>query len=110
MDRRSGLLGVGGVTAGGLAVLASSCCAIPLALTMLGVSSGALGLLDILQPLRWLFLAASVALVAAGGFYAYRKRSRLGLVVVGFAVLLLSVAASAPLWEAPLTRTLLALH
>jgi mercuric ion transport protein len=106
MDKRSGLIGAGGVAAAGLAVLASSCCGIPLALAALGVGGGAIGLLGPLLPLRPLFLALAAVLIGAGWFFAYKRRSRRAYVILAVATLLLLIAVLSPIWEPALTHCL----
>ncbi|MCT9000148.1 mercuric transporter MerT family protein [Chelativorans intermedius] len=53
---------------GGLlgAVLASSCCILPLALVMLGVSGAWIGSLTALEPLKPAFAVISIAFIALG--------------------------------------------
>ena len=64
------LLAVGGVLA---AVGASSCCVLPLALFMLGVSGAWIGNLTALAPYQPLFVAAAVVLIGIGFRQVYRK-------------------------------------
>lgn len=104
MDRRIGVVGGGGLAAAGLAVLASSCCGIPLALAALGIGSGAIGLLAPLQPLRLAFLTLAAALIAVGWFFAIRRRSRRAYSLLTLATALLVIAALSPLWEPSLAR------
>jgi mercuric ion transport protein len=68
-DGRIGVVGGGGLAAAGLAVLASSCCGIPLAWAALGMGSGAIALLGRLQPLRLGFLSLGAALIAGGAVF-----------------------------------------
>ena len=113
------LTSAGGLVAAGAAVLASSCCGIPLALTLIGVSSGAVGLIAHLAPLRGVLLAAAVLLIAAGWIFTLRARSRAlrggacrrgrfraNFVVLGLSTILLAAALAEPLWEPLLTHSL----
>ncbi|MDA3934281.1 MAG: mercuric ion transporter MerT [Gammaproteobacteria bacterium] len=62
--------GRGALLAGGLAaILASTCCLVPLILVMLGFSGAWIGNLTVLEPYRPLFIVA--ALVAM--FFAWRR-------------------------------------
>ncbi len=55
------------------AILASSCCVLPLVLFLLGVSGAWIGHLTALAPWKPWFLAASVVLLAIGFTQAYRR-------------------------------------
>lgn len=61
--------------AGGIfgALLASSCCVVPVVFVVLGVSGAWIGNLTALEPYKPYFLAATAALLAAGFRYAYFK-------------------------------------
>lgn len=63
------------IAAGGLlgAVLASSCCIAPLVLLTLGVSGAWMSNLTALAPYQGYFIAATLALLAAGYWYVYFK-------------------------------------
>ena len=63
-------LAVGGVLA---AIGASSCCILPLALFMLGVSGAWIGNLTALAPYQPLFVAAAVILIGLGFRQVYRR-------------------------------------
>ncbi|MGH6926601.1 MAG: mercuric transporter MerT family protein [Propylenella sp.] len=65
-----GLLAAGGLIG---AVLASSCCILPLAFVMLGVSGVWIGGLTALAPYQPLFLAVAFAAIARGFWLAYRR-------------------------------------
>ncbi|HVI97512.1 MAG TPA: mercuric transporter MerT family protein [Sphingomonas sp.] len=62
--------------AGGLvgAVLASSCCVVPLALVTLGVSGAWIGSLTALEPYKPYFVAMTLAFLAAGFWHLYVRR------------------------------------
>lgn len=62
-----------GLAALAAAILASSCCVLPLVLFLLGVSGAWIGELTALAPLKPWFLAASVVLLAIGFRLAYRR-------------------------------------
>jgi mercuric ion transport protein len=64
------LVAVGSVLA---AVAAFSCCLLPFALAVLGVSGAWLGALTRLAPYQPIFLAATLGLLAAGFVLAYRR-------------------------------------
>ena len=55
------------------AVLASSCCILPLALVLLGVSGAWIGNLTALAPYQPIFLLATFALLGAGFWQVYRR-------------------------------------
>ncbi|GIK49917.1 MAG: mercuric transporter [Alphaproteobacteria bacterium] len=65
--------------AGGVAgaVLASSCCILPLALVTLGVSGAWIGNLRVLEPYKPLFIAGAAIFIALGFWQAYfRPRAK----------------------------------
>lgn len=65
-------------TAGGLigAVLASTCCIVPLALVVLGVSGLWIGSLTALTPYKPVFAAVSLAFLAGGFWQVYIRAPR----------------------------------
>jgi mercuric ion transport protein len=67
---RKGLIATGGVIA---AILASSCCIVPLLLLTLGVSGAWMGNLTALAPYQYYFIAATLVFLAAGFWYVYWK-------------------------------------
>jgi len=69
-DSRKGLLAAGGVIG---AVLASSCCVVPLLLLTLGVSGAWMGNLTALAPYQNYFITITLAFLAAGFWYVYWK-------------------------------------
>jgi mercuric ion transport protein len=69
-DCRNGWLAAGGVLG---AILASSCCIVPLALVTLGVSGAWIGDLTALEPYKPYFAAATVVLIFAGFWHVYFK-------------------------------------
>jgi mercuric ion transport protein len=69
-SRKRGLLATGGLVG---AVLASSCCIGPLLLLSVGVSGAWIGNLTALAPYQPLFIAITVAFLAAGFWRVYRK-------------------------------------
>lgn len=73
-DRRAGWLAAGGIAG---ALLASSCCVLPLALVLLGVSGAWIGNLTALEPYTPLFAVVTLGLIAAGLWHAYRRQPAL---------------------------------
>jgi len=63
------------LTAGGIcgAVLASSCCVVPLVLVTLGVSGAWIGNLTALEPYKPYFLTVTACLLAGGFWHVYFK-------------------------------------
>jgi len=74
LDKRRGLLATGSVTG---ALLASSCCIVPLVLISLGVSGAWIGQLSALEPFKPYFLGITIILLGAGFWNAYFKKSEL---------------------------------
>lgn len=68
--RAPGLLAAGGLLG---AALAASCCIVPLALVLLGVSGAWIGNLTALAPHQPAFIIASVGFLAAGFWRVYRR-------------------------------------
>jgi mercuric ion transport protein len=64
------LLAAGGILA---ALGAASCCVIPFALFVLGVSGAWIGNLTALEPYQPIFVALAVAFIGCGTHLAYRK-------------------------------------
>jgi len=62
-------------TAGGLlgAILASSCCIVPLVLFFMGISGAWIGNLTVLEPYQPLFIAMSIGFIGAGFWLVYFK-------------------------------------
>ncbi len=69
-DGRKSLIATGGVIA---AILASSCCVVPLVLLTLGVSGAWMGNLTALAPYQGYFIVATLLFVGAGFWYVYWK-------------------------------------
>ncbi|WP_200911492.1 mercuric transporter MerT family protein [Sphingomonas sp. Leaf33] len=69
-DRRAGWLAAGGIAG---ALLASSCCVLPLALVLLGVSGAWIGQLTALEPYTPVFAVLTLGLIAGGLWHAYRQ-------------------------------------
>jgi len=67
---RKGLIAAGGVIG---AILASSCCIVPLLLVTLGVSGAWMGNLTALAPYQGYFIAATLVFLGAGYWYVYWK-------------------------------------
>jgi len=109
---QSRFVSLSGLAASGGALLASSCCAIPLALSLAGGGAGAVSLLGPLQPWRGALLALSAVSIGIGLTLTLRERARArragacprgrfrpDFVVLGLSVLLLAAAATGPLWD-----------
>jgi len=56
------------------ALLASSCCVLPLAFVLIGVSGAWIGHLTVLEPYKWWFIAFSTAMLVVGFYQAYLSR------------------------------------
>jgi len=69
-DRGAGLLSVGGIIAG---LAAASCCVVPFALFLAGISGAWIGNLTALEPYRLYFAGFAVACVGIGFYRVYRK-------------------------------------
>lgn len=65
-----GLLALGGLLG---ALAASSCCVLPLVLFSLGISGAWLGNLASLAPYQWIFVTFTLACLAAGFYFVYRR-------------------------------------
>jgi mercuric ion transport protein len=63
------------LTAGGFigAILASSCCILPLVLFFMGVSGAWIGNLTVLEPYQPLFITISIVFIGAGFWLVYFK-------------------------------------
>lgn len=55
------------------ALIASSCCIVPLILVSLGISGTWIGSLTALEPYKWIFLSVTGAVLAAGYWHVYFK-------------------------------------
>ena len=69
-DRGAGLLSVGGILAG---LAAASCCVIPFALFLAGISGAWIGNLTALEPYTLYFAGFAVACIGLGFYRVYRK-------------------------------------
>lgn len=67
-ERRKGWLAAGGMLA---AVLASTCCIVPLVLVTLGISGAWIGTLTAMAPYKPYFAAISLLFIAAGFWQVY---------------------------------------
>lgn len=65
----------GWLAAGGIigAILASSCCVVPFALFMLGISGAWISNLTALEPYQPIFAAVTIGFLGRGFFLVYRK-------------------------------------
>lgn len=68
---RSGWLAAGGIIG---AVLASSCCVVPLVLVTLGVSGAWIGSLTALEPYKPYFVIVTLAFLAGGFWHVYFRQ------------------------------------
>src|SRR5258708_39945763 len=68
VDRRKNWFAAGGIAG---AVLASSCCIVPLVLVMLGVSGAWIGNLTALEPFKPYFAAVTFVSIALGFWHIY---------------------------------------
>lgn len=105
------------VATGGIlgAIVASSCCVVPLLLVTIGVSGAWIGNLTALEPYRFYFIAVAAAFIGVGfwrvyfrpaaacaeGSYCSPKSSRITRIVLWTAALLLAVDLTMT-WWAPL--------
>lgn len=69
-DRGAGLLSVGGAVAG---LAAASCCVVPFALFLAGISGAWIGNLTALEPYRLYFAGFAVACIGVGFSRLYRR-------------------------------------
>ncbi|MBA3069848.1 MAG: mercury transporter MerT [Hyphomonas sp.] len=72
-DRRSSWLTAGGILG---AVLASSCCILPLMLISAGVSGAWIGQLTVLEPYKPAFMLIAAGFLAAGFWEVYFRKGR----------------------------------
>lgn len=70
-ERTEGLLATGGVIG---ALLAASCCVVPLVLVTLGISGAWIGNLTALEPFRPVFAAIAIALIGGGFWHVYFRK------------------------------------
>lgn len=114
------LTNAGGLAAAAVAVVASSCCAIPMALAFAGVSTSVVGGLGPLHQARPIILAVAVLLLGAGWIYTFRSRAaalrsgdcprgrfRLNFIVLTAASALIVVALTWQFWDPALERLVL---
>ena len=71
----SGLLALGSLAG---AILASSCCLVPLALFGVGVGGAWIGTLTALAPYQPIFIVATLGCLGAGYWMAYRRSKPVG--------------------------------
>ena len=67
---KAGLAAAGGILG---ALAASSCCIVPLALFMLGISGAWIGNLTALAPYQPIFFAATAGFLGVGYYFVYRQ-------------------------------------
>ena len=71
-SRGVGLLSVGGIVAG---FAAASCCVVPFALFLAGISGAWIGNLTALEPYRLYFAGFGIACIGFGFYRVYRKQA-----------------------------------
>ena len=98
-------IGAMGIVSALLAMLGASCCAIPLALSIAGVGTGAPGLLDPIHTAQPIFLVLAALSLGWGWFMMYRRGSGSALVVTLLAIgtLVLIATTTANLWDPTVT-------
>ena len=69
-DSRGRLMAAGGIIG---AILASSCCIVPLVLISLGVSGAWIGSLTALEPYKPIFVTITLIILGFGYWHVYRK-------------------------------------
>ena len=69
---KAGLAAAGGILG---ALAASSCCMLPLALSMLGISGAWIGNLTALAPYQPIFFAATAGFLGVGYYFVYRPKA-----------------------------------
>ena len=70
-DRQQGWLAAGGIIG---AILASTCCVVPLLLALLGVSGAWIGNLTAIEPYKPYIAAITVIFIALGFWHVYFRR------------------------------------
>lgn len=70
-DKRGGWFATGGVAG---ALLASTCCIVPLVLISLGVSGAWIGSLTALEPYKPIFIGVAATFLAAGFWHVYFRK------------------------------------
>lgn len=71
-DGKDGFLAAGAALA---AVLASSCCILPLVLVTAGISGAWIGNLTAIEPYKWALIAGAAALLGIGFYHAYFRQA-----------------------------------
>lgn len=71
-DGRRGIVAAGGLIG---ALLASTCCIVPLVLVTLGISGAWIGNLTALAPYQWIFMAIATGFLVAGYWMVYFKQN-----------------------------------
>lgn len=99
--------GFAGAGAALLALVLSSCCALPMALVFAGVSTAVVGTLNPLFAFRPYMLALAAILLTAGWWLALRRGSRGAYPVLIAGTALVAVSFLWPVWDPMLQRLLL---
>jgi mercuric ion transport protein len=105
--KRLELTSAGGFAAATVAVVASSCCALPMALVLAGVSTGAVSFLGSLHAVRPIILGMAVVLLAVGWGLAIRRRVARAYPLLAVASTLVVVALTWQAWDPMLQRVIM---
>lgn len=105
--KRLDVMSAGGVAAAFAAVVVSSCCAVPMALAFMGVSTGVVGLLGPLHEYRAGIVAAASALLVVGWAMAIRHRSGRAYPILAIASALLLLSFFWQTWDPMLERVVM---
>jgi mercuric ion transport protein len=97
--RRLAITSAGGAVAAFAAVAASSCCALPMALAFMGVSTGVVGALGPLHALRGAIIAVAAVLLVAGWAMAIRRGSATAYPILSLASALLVLSLFWQTWD-----------
>lgn len=94
----------GGVAAALAAIVLSSCCALPMALVFIGVSTSVVGLLGPLHSLRPAILLLAAGSLGLGWFLAVRRRSSRAYPVLALGTILFALSFLWETWDPILQR------
>ncbi len=101
----AGWLAVAGLATGTGAVLAASCCVLPLVLGGLGAGAGVFSALEVLAGYQTPILVLSACLIAMAWLVYFRRRgARSTAVVLAVATLFVGTAAAWDRFESPLLK------
>jgi mercuric ion transport protein len=101
----AGWMAAAGLATGSGAVLAASCCVLPLVLSSLGAGAGLFSTLEVLADYQKSILSFSACLIAVAWFVYFRRRgAKSTAVALAAASLLVVTAASWDTLERPLLK------